>query len=152
MNVNKHRAQNEASVRPKNFSTKSTGENALHFQNRWNRHIKLIFAKRFWSLLPTLTPPIHLRSDLGCACVWSKKSKQSSARGRGCGGVVAQERVEREGHGPDWWGWKNWRGQWEHTSANRWECLYLYLYLMIFCALYFLSDLPKICSGYLTNK
>uniref|UniRef100_A0A3P9CKK3 DIS3-like exonuclease 1 n=1 Tax=Maylandia zebra TaxID=106582 RepID=A0A3P9CKK3_9CICH len=46
LNVNKHRAQNEAFVRPKNFSTKSTGENALHFQNRWNRHIKLIFARR----------------------------------------------------------------------------------------------------------
>lgn len=28
----------------------------------------------------------------------------------------------------------------------------LYLYFMIFCVLYFLSDLPKICSGYLTNN
>uniref|UniRef100_A0A3P9DHF7 Uncharacterized protein n=1 Tax=Maylandia zebra TaxID=106582 RepID=A0A3P9DHF7_9CICH len=43
LNVNKHRAQNEAFVRPKNFSNKSTGENALHFQNSFSCSFVLMF-------------------------------------------------------------------------------------------------------------
>lgn len=91
------------------------------------------------------------RSEQRRVGVRRKESQQSCPRRRGCGGVVAKKRVEREGHSPDWGTGrgKEWRGQPEQTHAHRWvstDCIFILFSGDNICSLFLWYTLCKVCA------